>query len=158
MFFFDTSALVKPYLGEHGADAVLELTARLRGQVYISSHVALEAFATFAYKFRDRRLTPDEYRRARRAFREHYQGSLRILQVDDKTVEVAVELADRHRRIGVGAVDLLHVATAMQLKAPGAHPPTIVCADRAMRNLASATGFRVFNPETDDLATLTTDG
>lgn len=69
-------------------------------------------------------------------------------------VDRAIQLADTHRAFGVGSVDLIHVATPERLAAVNGRVPTIVCADRAMRNLALAGGFSVFNPVTDDPVTL----
>ena len=158
VFFLDTSALVKPYLREVGADTVRSILAGARERIYISSHVALEVVATFAYKLRDRQVDGRTYRRIRRDFFADIPRSLRMAEVDKATLERAMLLADEHRAIGVGSVDLIHIATVEQLAEASGTRPTIVCADRAMRNLAAAAGFGVFNPETDDPATLAAGG
>lgn len=154
MIFVDTSALVKPYLREVGADTVRRLLSRTREEIYISTHVALEAVATFAYKLRDRKLDQRTYTRLRKEFFADVPGSFQVLQVDGPTMDRAMELADTYRALGVGTIDLVHVATAERLARVNGGAPTIVCADRAMRNLAAAAGFGVFNPETDDPASL----
>ena len=74
------------------------------------------------------------------------------MPLHDVVILTAIELANQHRQMSVGGLDLLHVAAA--LHADTDDELTIVCADRAMRNLASAAGFGVFNPETDDPITL----
>ena len=154
MFFVDTSALVKPYLREFGADTMMQLLAGDREDVFISRHVALEVVATFAYKLRDRQLSRREYLAVRTRFIDDVPIVFQVLGVDEAVVNRAIQLADTHRAFGVGSIDLIHVATAERLATVKGRVPTIVCADRAMRNLASAAGFSVFNPETDDPITL----
>lgn len=156
MFFVDTSALVKPYLREVGAETVRKLLADAREEIYISTHVVLEVIATFAYKLRTRTVDRRTYRRMRREFFADLPESFQIADVDEATVQRAIQLADTYAAVGVGSIDLIHLATAERLLSMNGPPPTIVCADRAMRTLASAAGFRVFNPETDDPATLPT--
>lgn len=154
MIFVDTSALVKPYLREAGAETMMQILADAREDIFISRHIALETVATFAYKLRVRQLSRREYRTIRTRFINDIPEVFQLLGVDEGVIDRASELADIHREFGVGSVDLIHVATAERLAAKNGTPPTIVCADRAMRNLASAAGFSVFNPETDDPITL----
>lgn len=156
MIFVDTSALVKPYLREVDADTVRKLLSGRREEIYISTHVALEAVATFAYKLRDRQLDQRTYTRLRNEFFADVPRSFQVLQVDGPTIDRAIDLADTYRSLGVGSVDLVHVATAERLAWANGAAPTIVCADRAMRTLAAAAGLGVFNPETDDPASLPT--
>jgi predicted nucleic acid-binding protein len=156
LVFFDTSALVKAYLDEPGTATVQALISRLGGQLHLSRHVALETLATFSYKFRDRRIQRQKYRSARSEFLRDFPGSFNVLDVKDDTLELAMKLADAHRGLGVGSLDLIHIATVMQFRSrrPDYPPFTIVCADRSMRLLAAAAGFDVFDPETDELARL----
>jgi predicted nucleic acid-binding protein len=152
LVFFDTSALVKAYVTESGSDAVKELIDRCRGSLWLSDMVALEVMTTFALQVRDRRMRPSTYARARMEFFTDLSHMFNRVRVDEFVIVTAVKLANEHRHMSVGALDLLHVATA--LHADTDDELTIVCADRAMRNLAAAAGFRVFNPETDDPITL----
>jgi predicted nucleic acid-binding protein len=154
MIFIDTSALVKPYLrepGEHTVRTVLKKGAR---EIFISNHVALEVAATFAYKLRAGTVDRRTYHRIRGEFFTDLPQVFQVVDVDEGTVQRAIDLADNYRVQGVGSIDLIHVATAERLGVAKRRMPTIVCADRAMRNLASAAGFSVFNPETDDPITL----
>ena len=154
MVFLDTSALVKAYVEERGTDSVRTLMTRLDTELLLSKHVALETLATFAYKVRDQQLTPRRYREIRAESYATYRR-YNVVSVTEDTLETAIELADRHRKLGVGSVDLIHVATALEIQARDPETPlTIVCADRSMRLLARAAGFEVFDPETDDVARL----
>jgi len=152
LVFFDTSALVKAYVEEPGSDAVKEIIDRFRGSLWLTDHVALEVLAAFAYKVRDRKLERFEYRRARAEFFADFPLIFNRIPVDESVMGTAMSLADDHRRIAAGSLDLLHVASA--LHADIGEDLTIVCADRAMRNLAAAAGLGVFNPETDDPTSL----
>ena len=155
MIFLDTSALVKAYLTEPGSTTVREIFRRFKGELCLSDHVALEALATFAYKLRDGKLTRSSYKRARADFSKDYEREFLLLEVTDGVLETAMRLAHDHRKLGVGTVDLIHVATALHLHSEQAPPAiTVACADRSMRLLASAAGFQVFDPENDDVARL----
>lgn len=150
MIFIDTSALAKAYLDEPGSEAVRTVLDHMRGVIYLSDHVALEVLATLAYKLRDQKLEPSRYRKLRAAFLQQYVESFNRVEVDRDVIQTAIQLADTHRKLGVGAVDLIHVATAMRVRDDDGVSLTVVCADRSMRLLASAAGFRVFDPERDD--------
>jgi len=155
VLFLDTSALVKAYLDEPGSEVVREIIKHRRQSVYVSDHVALETLAAFASNLRRLHIVPKRYLHARSEFLRDFPGGFNVVEVEAEMVQDAMQLADVYHRLDVGAMDLLHVATAMQVRAAvSARSPTIVCADRAMRNLATAAGLGVFNPETDDPASL----
>jgi len=154
MIFIDTSALVKLYLREDGAETMRAIIASGAHKIFISDHVFLETLATFAYKLRNQTVNGRRYRRMRSQLFAELPGGYRFAPVDAAILRRAMELADIYRALGVGTVDLIHVATAERLAVAEGERPTIVCADRAMRNLAAAAGFGVFNPETDDPAAL----
>ncbi|HYH79157.1 MAG TPA: type II toxin-antitoxin system VapC family toxin [Longimicrobium sp.] len=154
MLFLDTSALVKAYLDEPGSDVVRAIIKERRPFVYVSNHVALETLAAFASNLRRLHIQPKRYHRARAEFFRDFPGGFTVVEVPAEVVENAMELADTYRALGVGSIDLVHVATVERLAWANGGVPTIVCADRAMRNLAAAAGLGVFNPETDDPAAL----
>jgi len=155
LIFLGTSALVKADLTEPGSTTVREIFQRFKGQLCLSDHVAVETLATFAYKLRDGQLTRSSYKRARADFFRDYRHEFLRLEVTGEVLETAMQLAHDHRKLGVGAVDLIHIATAMQIRSERPAPfYTVACADRSMRLLASAAGFQVFDPENDDVARL----
>jgi predicted nucleic acid-binding protein len=155
LIFLDTSALVKAYLTEPGSTTVREIFQRFKGQLCLSDHVAIETLATFAYKLRDGQLNRSSYKRARADFFNDYRREFLRLEVTGEVLETAMRLAHDHRKLGVGSVDLIHIATALHTQAEQARPSiTVACADRSMRLLASAAGFQVFDPENDDVARL----
>jgi len=155
VIFFDTSALVKAYIDEPGSDAVRELLRDGNERLVLSDHVAVETLATLAYKRRDQAINSSRYKRARAAFFEDYGREFLLAPVTQEVVHTAMQLAHDHRKLGVGSIDLIHIATAMQIRAEWSPPSiTVACADRSMRLLASAAGFQVFDPENDDVARL----
>jgi uncharacterized protein len=155
VIFLDTSALVKAYVDEPGTDAVRTLLQRRAGELFLSDHVALETLATFAYQHRDSRISKSVYRRARAAFLLDYAGLFAQVDVTPDVLESAMRLAHDYRKLGVGSLDLVHVATALHLQSLRQRSSiTVACADRSMRLLASAAGFEVFDPENDDVARL----
>lgn len=79
-----------------------------------------------------------------------------MLAVTEDVLAIAMTLAHQFWNLGVGAVDLIHVATALESRQRIGVPVTVACADRSMRLLAAAAGFRVFDPEKDDPARLDT--
>jgi predicted nucleic acid-binding protein len=155
VIFLDTSALVKAYITEPGTEVVKQIIRSPRESLVLSEHVALEVLATLSYKYRDGQFTSRRYRKAREAFFRDYEHGFIIASVTNAVVQTAMELADTHRQIGVGSLDLIHVATALHLREAASLPSiTVACADRSMRLLASAAGFQVFDPENDDVARL----
>ena len=155
MIFLDTSALVKAYVSELGTEAVRKILTSKAGELLLSDHVALETLATFAYKLRDQRISKSVYRRARSDFARDYSLLFERVAVTSGVLESAMQLAHSHRKMGVGSIDLIHIATAIRVRAERAAPSmTVACADRSMRLLASAAGFEVFDPENDDVARL----
>ena len=153
--YLDTSALVKAYITEPGTEVVKQIIRSPRESLVLSEHVALEVLATLSYKFRDRQFTSRRYRKAREAFFRDYEDGFTVVSVTNGVVRTAMQLADTYRSIGVGSLDLIHVATALHLcESNSPQSFTVACADRSMRLLASAAGFQVFDPENDDVAKL----
>jgi predicted nucleic acid-binding protein len=155
VIFLDTSALVKAYIDEPGSEAVRAVIHRSDRSLVFSDHVALETLATFAYMRRDKRISRSKYRKVRTAFLADYKNRFERLLVGADILQTAMRLAHDHWKLGVGTVDLIHVATALHLCQAESPPSiTVACADRSMRLLASAAGFQVFDPENDDVARL----
>lgn len=155
MIFFDSSAVVKAFAVEPGSPMVHASIARLGGRLYLTHAVALEVLGTLAKKRRANLLTNAEYRVARTQFLQALRGALNLLEVRLADFADGYELVDRHRQIGAGAMDVLHVASALRLQAANRSEPLVVASsDRAFLSLANAVGLRTFDPETATLANL----
>lgn len=154
MIFFDASAVVKAYVTENGSDEVRATLVALKGSLYLTPHVVLEVLSAFAKKLRTDQLTTGVYRAVRRAFLTEV-SALNVLPVEVEVFTEAGDLIDRHPRVAAGAMDILHVASALQLQ--GAWPDeTVIVAssDRAFLSIARAVGLPTFDPETETFGQL----
>ena len=155
MIFFDTSAIVKAYVNERGSPLVHAAIARMKGRLYLTVAVALEVLSTLARQRRAGDLTQAGYRSARTEFLQALGGSLKLLEVHLTEFATGYELVDRHRQIGAGAMDVLHVASALRLQAANQGELLLVASsDHGFLSFARAVGLRTFDPETANLAAL----
>jgi predicted nucleic acid-binding protein len=154
MIFLDASAVVKAYLTETGSSEVRSTIDTLEGSLYLTPHVVLEVLSAFAKKLRANEVDRRVYRAARNAFLAEL-GLLTVLDVEPRLFAAAQALVDRHRRLAVGAMDLLHVASALRLQSMIRRKSVIVASsDHAFLALARATGLRTFDPETESFGEL----
>jgi len=154
MIFFDASAVVKAYVTETGSAEVRATLVALKGSLYLTPHVVLEVLSAFAKKMRTDQLKRGVYRAVPRAFPTEL-STLNVLPVETEVFTVAGDLIDRHQRVAAGAMDILHVASALQLQAAWPDEDVIVASsDRAFLSLARATGLPTFDPETESFAQL----
>lgn len=154
MIFCDASAVVKAYVTENGSDEGRATFVALKGSLYLTPHVVLEVLSAFAKKMRSDELTRGRYRAVRRAFLAEL-STLNVLAVEAEVFTAAGDLIDRHRRIAAGAMDVLHVASALQLQATLPYKPLIIASsDRAFLSLARAAGLPTFDPENESFSEL----
>ena len=147
MIFFDASAIVKADVVETGSSEVRSTLDELRGRHYLTPHVVIEVLGAFAKKLRAHHMNRRRYRAARATFLAEV-GSLNILEVEEAVFTGAHDLIDRHRHVAAGAMDVLHVTSALQLQAALPDELVIVASSaRAFLSLARATGLPTFDPE-----------
>ncbi|HEV7588035.1 MAG TPA: type II toxin-antitoxin system VapC family toxin [Longimicrobium sp.] len=154
MIFFDASAIVKAYVPEPGSPSVHGAIARMKGELYLTRAVALEALATFAKKRRKDELTKGEYRVARDSFLRALEVTFTLFEIREADFSTAFKLVDDYRDVGVGPMDVLHIATALQLRAKSADPVTVASSDGPFLAVARAAGLPTFDPETQPLRAL----
>ena len=156
MLFWDTSALVKAYSTEAGTPTVLGAIKATRGRgSLLTELVVLEVFTVLAKHWRTKSLTKHGYTSALDELTQDSQAAFDMLEVDDPIRQNAFKLARRYRDSALGAMDLLHLATALNA-ARLRHPEPLVFAtsDASLQTAAAAEGLRTFNPETDSLSKL----
>jgi predicted nucleic acid-binding protein len=154
MIFFDASVVVKAYVVETGSNEVRSTIAELQGSLYLTPHVVLEVLSAFVKKLRANHVNRRVYRAARTTFLSEL-SSLNLLEVEEAVFTAANELIDRHRRVAVGAMDVLHIASALQLQAASPHESVIVASsDHAFLSLARAAGLPTFDPERESFGEL----
>src|SRR5215213_1315863 len=154
MIFFDTSAIVKAYVPEPGSSSVHGAIARMKGELYLTRAVALEALGTFAKKRRRDELTNGEYRTARDSFLREMEVTFKLFELGEADFVTAFKMVDVYRRIAVGPIDILHIAAALELRARSASPVTVASSDGPFLAVARAAGLPTFDPETQPLSAL----
>lgn len=156
MLFWDASALVKAYSNEDGTSCVLGAFKVLRERGSLTDYVALEVYAVLSKHWRANRLTKAQYRAAVAEFAADYV-SFYNLEVEEPIRRNAFQLARNHRAVALGALDLLHLASALYTRdSRRSEPVVFATSDAALHTAAAAEGLRTFNPETDPLSKLLT--
>lgn len=155
MIFLDASALVKAYVNEDGSQIVEGMLVRFKGEIFLTGLVALEVLATLGKRLRTRKLARRDYASARALFLHQLQSIMNIVEVSEAMVRSAWTLADTHRTLATGAMDLLHVASAIDVEKRPLHSGLVVASsDHALLDLARANHLSTFNPEREPLGAL----
>lgn len=135
ILYLDTSAFVKIYIDEVYTDAVR--AAAREAEILASSIIAYaEMRSALARRTRARDLSMNELVRIKSRF-EHDWSELELLQLDDRTVRRAGELAETYSLRGFDAV---HLASADALRNIFG-PITFACFDAELSRAASACGM-----------------
>ena len=155
MLFFDTSVLIKAYTTEPGTPIVHAILKRLNGRMALTRFVALEVLTTLAKHVRSKQIGKGAYNAARTEFLRNFPINFKIVEVEERILSLAFLLTDQHRQHSVGAMDALHIASALHLQSLNPSRPLIVASsDAGFLNLAKACGLGTFDPETQPLASL----
>ncbi len=137
--YLDASALVKLVLAEPGTDVVEDIWTHSAG-VCSSLICYPELRAAIAYAVRGGRVREADVS-AFRAAVEFVWDQVIGIEVDDRVVRAAGDLAERHR---LRAADAIHLASAVRIREPDT---SFVAFDARLREAAAAEGFQVL-PET----------
>jgi predicted nucleic acid-binding protein len=157
VIFIDTSAIVKAYVTEQGSQTIKNVVARLRGRLYLTPAVVLEVLGALAKHRRTNLLDQQEYQTARTAFLQSVGVAFKLLELREAEFTSAYSLVDRFRQFGAGSWDVLHIASALRLRAIAPrHAVTLASADGGMLGLARAAGLPTFNPEIEPFSALLT--
>jgi PIN domain len=117
--------------------------------------VALEVFAVLSKHLRINKLTKGQYRTAVTELASDYPGSFYVFDVPAPVRQKAFALAHTYRATGLGAMDLIHLATATDAAGSNrAQPLVFATSDAILQSAAASEGLRTFNPETDPLSEL----
>ncbi|HEX8391825.1 MAG TPA: type II toxin-antitoxin system VapC family toxin [Longimicrobium sp.] len=149
--FLDASALAKAYLAEDGSSNVRGVIARADGDLYLSDFVALEVLTSLRAAFRG--LGARVHDSAVRSFYADFPLRFTVMDVDAGIRKEAMVLTTRSRSARARSMDVLHIATAMQLQREQG-PVTMVTSDRDLADLARECGLRTFDPSREPLAAL----
>jgi predicted nucleic acid-binding protein len=134
--YLDTSALVKLYVEEDGSPAVREAVANAES-VATAALAYVEARAAFARRHREKRLSPDDYRRTVQELEADWEHYL-LLEITSGLIKTAAELAANH---ALRAYDAIHLAAAKLLRARLQGPILFACWDGHLSAAARREGL-----------------
>jgi predicted nucleic acid-binding protein len=155
MIFLDASAVLKLYLDEIGSPSVHAARRRFAEELFLTSLIGLEVLTALAKRERSRVIDRRTYAAARARFLNDYQGRYQLLQIGEPTVRRAYDLSDEQRRASMSAMDLLHLSSALELKARTTGQQLVLAsADRKLLQTAVNLGLLAFDPETEPFGAL----
>jgi predicted nucleic acid-binding protein len=147
-YFLDSSALVKRYVIEDGTAWVRRLTRRNSGNaIFIARITSVEVTAAVARRRKGRKLTAAKASSILRRFRQHLAARYTVIAITPALLDEAMRLANTH---ALRAYDAVQLAAALELRQQrqltGLGPPTMISADQALNDAATAEGLTVDNP------------
>lgn len=140
MIYLDTSALVKRFIDEPGAEHVERLFDERR-PVATSFVAYAELFAGLARKRREGGLGARQYRLAAREVDREWPTYVRV-QVTQAVLRGARDLVERHPLRGF---DALHLASAVHLARLTREPLAFAAADSRLLDAAAAEGLEALD-------------
>jgi predicted nucleic acid-binding protein len=146
--FADSSALVKRYVQETGTSRVRRLTRRSPSTViYIARITAIEVSSAVARRRNDRTLTSKKASSILHRFRQHLAGRYTVIEITPALADAAMRLANTHN---LRAYDAVQLAAALDINQKeqdaGFAPVTLISADQALNDAATAEGLTVDDP------------
>ncbi|MFZ0887422.1 MAG: type II toxin-antitoxin system VapC family toxin [Candidatus Binataceae bacterium] len=138
ILYLDTSAVVKLYASEPGSAEIKRAVARA-DQIASSLLAYAETRAALARKHRLRQISVAELERSKAEFEFHWSGFFK-LPID---AEIVLRAADLAEKLGLGAYDAVHLASADRLHRDTQSAVSFACFDKALSIAASTVGLRV---------------
>ncbi len=147
-FFVDSSALVKRYVLETGTAWVRGLTRQSPSRlIYIAHITAVEVTCAVARRRKGKTLTPPRASSILRRFRQHLAARYIVIEVTPDLLDEAMRLGNAH---ALRAYDAVQLAAALEVnrshQADGFGPVTLISADQALNDAATAEGLTVEDP------------
>ena len=147
-YFVDSSALVKRYVQETGTSWVRSITRRSPSTViYIARITAVEVPCAIARRRKGKTLTPRRASSILHRFRQHLAGRYNVAEVTATLLDDAMRLGIKH---ALRAYDAVQLAVALEVnrfhQAGVSGPVTLVSADQALNDAATAEGLTVDDP------------
>ncbi len=147
-YFADSSALVKRYVIETGTAWIRRLTRRSPSTViYIARITTVEVTSAVARRRKDRTLIPKKASSILHRFRRHSAGRYTVIEITPALADAAMRLANTH---SLRAYDAVQLAAALDINQKeqdaGFAPVTLISADQALNDAATAEGLAVDDP------------
>jgi predicted nucleic acid-binding protein len=147
-YFFDSSALVKPYHPEPGTPEVLKIFGERGRRILVSRLTPVEIQSAVAVKVRTGAIGKETAEALRRRVVGHAaSGELAVFTLTDAHYAAAERLIAHHAfDHRLRSLDALHLAVAGDLREQGL-VDCLVASDRAICEVAPIERFSVVNPE-----------
>ncbi|MFC2140670.1 type II toxin-antitoxin system VapC family toxin [Acidobacteriota bacterium] len=143
-YFFDTSALVKIYHDEEGADKVLEIYDS-EGQITISDLSKVEFYSTIYRKYRERAIDLETLNLLIEKFDFDVENKYEILFFSTGITEQAQKLLREHgEALGIRSLDSLQLSF---FDFYCDKEDTFVCWDNRLTNLAREKNFKTLSKD-----------
>jgi predicted nucleic acid-binding protein len=144
----DSSALVKRYVQEIGTVWVRGLTRRTgQHRIYLARITPIEVTAAVARRRKGRTLTSRKASSILYSFRQHLTARYTLIDLTPALVDEAMRLANTHT---LRAYDAVQLAAALKISRErqnaGFSSVTLISADQALNDAASAEGMNVDDP------------
>ena len=147
--------MVKTYIREDGTPNAESASVIRDTRDFVTDCVALEVLTTLGKKRRSGQITRSTYREALSDFARDYPKKYDIVDLESGIHIKARRLAEKYHGRSVGAMDLLHLATACHLeRLARPFPVVFLSADQALLEIARAEGLHAYNPEREPHAAL----
>jgi hypothetical protein len=148
-YFFDSSALVKRYVIETGTAWVRGITRHNPVTIIYIAHItAVEVTCAVARRRKGiPPLTPARASSILHRFRQHLAARYTVIEVTPELLDEAMRLGNTH---SLRAYDAVQLAVALEInrshQADGFAPVTLISADQALNDAATAEGLAVDDP------------
>ena len=147
-YFVDSSALVKRYVQEIGTAWVRSITRHSPSTtIGIARITAVEVTSAVARRRKGRTLPSRKASSILHRFRQHLAGRYAVLEITPALFNDAMRLANTY---ALRAYDAVQLAAALEIRQQrrtlGLGPVTLISADQALNDAATAEGLAVDNP------------
>ncbi len=140
--FFDSSALVKRYIKEHGREKVNSLIENA-SLVAVSRLAYPEVLSALTRRRATLKLTDEEFGLLLSEFRSDWE-QLTVFDISDETMHHVDEVIENHRLRGA---DSIHLSTAIWMKKTVNSQITFITSDKELLSAARKERFKVINPQ-----------
>ena len=142
--YLDTSAVLKLYIEEDGADRVTHIVEDAEdGQVFILDLTKVEARSAIRRRERGGDITGPDAERILRQIEDDTSALFLVQPSTSAVLEEAARLIDRHP---LRAYDALQLAGCIVVREGMPEPVTFVCADARLCESAANEGLTTLNP------------
>ncbi len=142
--YLDTSALLKLYIEEDGADRVTHIVEDAEdGQVVILDLTKVEARSAIRRREREGDISGPDAERILRQIEDDASALFLVQPLTSAVMEEAARLIDRHP---LRTYDALQLAGCLVVREATPEPVTLVCADMCLCDAATNEGLTTLNP------------